>query len=104
FTTSSSENPKTACTTTKGTTAGPNTAIVAPKSTTDRAQALSTSLLSDQTRLPLRRWAAAAIDQAECRLPATVRGRKAQKDSPSRALAGSSGVDTLTWWPRLCST
>ena len=37
-------------------------------------------------------------------LPLTVRGRKAQKLSPIRALAGSSGVATRTWWPRLCST
>src|SRR5881397_3802507 len=36
--------------------------------------------------------------QAERRLPTTVRGRKAQKPSPRRALAGSSGVETLTWW------
>ena len=33
----------------------------------------------------------------------TVRGRNIQKLSPSRALAGSSGVATRTWCPRLCS-
>ena len=37
------------------------------------------------------------------RLPLIVRGRKPQIVSPIRELAGSSGVDTRTWCPRLCS-
>ncbi|GAA3919101.1 hypothetical protein Aau02nite_88730 [Amorphoplanes auranticolor] len=34
----------------------------------------------------------------------TVRGQNRQKLSPSRELAGSSGVATRRWCPRLCST
>ena len=33
----------------------------------------------------------------------TVRRKKAWKLSPKRAVAGSSGVPTRTWWPRTCS-
>ena len=54
------------------------------------------SLRSVQCDLPMRSRRAASIPQAERRLPATVRGRKAQKLSPSRELAGSSGVATRT--------
>ena len=36
------------------------------------------------------------MPQAERRLPTTVRGRNAQKLSPSLELAGSSGVATRT--------
>ena len=61
------------------------------------------SLWTDQTEWPPRSSRARSIPQAELRLPETVRGRKAQKLSPRRALAGSSGVATRTWWPRLCS-
>ena len=49
------------------------------------------SLRRVQCDLPRRSRRAASIPQAERRLPATVRGRKAQKLSPSRELAGSSG-------------
>ena len=37
------------------------------------------------------------------RLPVTVRGQNRQNDSPRRLDAGSTGVATRTWWPRLCS-
>ncbi|SKV10104.1 Uncharacterised protein [Mycobacteroides abscessus subsp. abscessus] len=41
--------------------------------------------------------------QEDFRAPHTLRGQKPQKVSPNRELAGSSGVATRTWWPRLCS-
>ena len=46
------------------------------------------SLWTDQTEWPPRSSRVRSIPQAELRLPETVRGRKAQKLSPRRALAG----------------
>ena len=46
---------------------------------------------------------AASSSHDDLRLPKTLRGRNSQKVSPKRELAGSSGVATRTWWPRLCS-
>lgn len=37
------------------------------------------------------------MSQADFALPITVRGKKAQNDSPSFELAGSSGVATFLW-------
>ena len=53
--------------------------------------------------LPVRRSRSTSSSQEERSEPARVRGRNAQKLSPRRELAGSSGVATRTWWPRLCS-
>ena len=53
--------------------------------------------LSSRSRRSFSRWI------ADVRLPHTVRGRNSQKLSPRREEAGSSGVATRTWWPRLCS-
>ncbi len=97
------ENPTSAWTISHGSTSIPKTRQSPPNSATVIAQALRTSLWIVQKPLPTRssrtrsRWIAEVSD------PETVRGRKAQKLSPRRELAGSSGVATRTWWPRLCS-
>ncbi len=74
----------------------------APNSTTDMSQALSTSLRMVQA------WLAQTIEPGLLEMPRraeipTLRGRKVQKLSPKRDDAGSSGVATRTWCPRLCS-
>ena len=101
------EKPKTAWMITNGISAGPKTAISTPHNTTDIAQALSTSLdryvLGFQGLAPWRRIRCASSRSDERRLPNTLRGKNSQKVSPKRDDAGSSGVATRTWWPRLCS-
>ena len=83
---------------------GPNVSSSAPNSSGVSAQAVSTSLRNVQGPEPWRSNRCFSSSHADLSDPSTVRGRKAQNDSPSRALAGSSGVATRVWWPRLCST
>ena len=67
------------------------------------AQAPRMSLRGPTTPASSRRRRVRSSSHAERRLPMTVLGRNAKKLSPRRELAGSSGVATRTWWPRLCS-
>src|SRR6267378_3834155 len=85
-----------------GIRAGPNTAMSTPKNTTDIAKALSTSFCQCHGLLPSRRIRCASSSHDERKLPHTLRGRNSQNVSPNRADAGSSGVATRTWCPRLC--
>ena len=88
----------------KGRTAQPSHATTAANSTSDIAQDCRFWLCTLQALRPCLARRSASRCQADFRLPTTVRGRKAQKVSPIRELAGSSGVATFLWWPRLCST
>ena len=79
-----------------GITAAPSQAIIAPHNTTLYSQALSTPFFQCQAGRPSLRKRSRSRFQAERALNHTERGRNAQKLSPSRELAGSSGVATRT--------
>ena len=81
----------------------PKAAVSAPHSTRLMAQDCRLSFFQVHTGRPRRARRSFSRCQADLRLPNTVRGRNCQKVSPKRELAGSSGVATRTWWPRLCS-
>ncbi|SKW50735.1 Uncharacterised protein [Mycobacteroides abscessus subsp. massiliense] len=84
-------------------TAVPKMAMVTPNNTTVISQAFTTSLLGCSTKRFSRFMRVASRFHEDFRLPQTLRGQKPQNVSPNRELAGSSGVATRTWCPRLCS-
>ena len=86
-----------------GISAGPKIASNTPHTNTDIIHALITSLRMSNTILFRRRIRWAASCHEERRLPKMQRGRNTHRLSPIRALAGSPGVATRAWWPRLCS-